>query len=647
MTFCEQMDKFSLASKYIETADIAVSGQGGSEKAWKVAWMLVQKFQLSEIEALPLFTEWSNRCLPPWSEKELIHKLHDAKNARNKYSPLPKKAVNDFNVLAEYVYTDPTGAVAFKKIRFATSTSPKNFLISPKGAAQKMPYLYKLPEVLRAINKEKMILLVEGEKDVETAISLGFVATTDPFGAKGWTDVSAAQLQNGHVVIIPDRDQTGYEAAINRCKTLFKYAKSVKIIELPGVEKDLTDWVLSTPENYNKHTQILEEIINQTEFFDLDVLDAYSINKLGRGLDDETQKPPGLVQEVPAEEQQDKPISFVDFKDEPIPETEWLIDGLLARYDLGVFAGKSKAGKSSSLLNMAICLSTGTNFVGRRCSNCNVLFVSLEDKDTTVKKRIKILADLLGVNPGRNLSFLLRDFFLRNNKKGFSTYDLIRNELLRNKKEAKECNPMLKYDVVLIDPLYYLGESINESDSKEMGNLIRSVRGLALEAETTMVVATHSRKGSVEDLEPEEATSGSGLVGRIAEMYISLAPHLENMKSIARFKLRDGKSPEPEVWSLVDNPLLVVDPDADPTAFKTSGKSCNRGRPQTVKDEDVLAIVQGGYNGSVFKKELIQELKEEGASKSVIYRMLDKLVKSHKLRYNSSLDTYSLYKIEQ
>ena len=42
---------------------------------------------------------------------------------------------------------------------------------------------YQLPRVLKAIEQQKLILFVEGEKDVGSAENLGFLATTIPGGA--------------------------------------------------------------------------------------------------------------------------------------------------------------------------------------------------------------------------------------------------------------------------------------------------------------------------------------------------------------------------------------------------------------------------------------------------------------------------------
>lgn len=69
------------ARRYLDHVAPAISGKGGSSHTFIVASRLVLGFGLSVAEALPLLQTWNNRCLPPWSDRELKRKLHDA--ARN------------------------------------------------------------------------------------------------------------------------------------------------------------------------------------------------------------------------------------------------------------------------------------------------------------------------------------------------------------------------------------------------------------------------------------------------------------------------------------------------------------------------------------------------------------------------------------
>ena len=66
------------ARKYIARMPVAVSGQGGHNAAFHVACVLLLGFGLHEANAWALLCEWNQVCQPPWSERELRHKLDSA-----------------------------------------------------------------------------------------------------------------------------------------------------------------------------------------------------------------------------------------------------------------------------------------------------------------------------------------------------------------------------------------------------------------------------------------------------------------------------------------------------------------------------------------------------------------------------------------
>lgn len=66
------------AAKYVAKLPEAVSGQGGHDRTFHAACVLVCGFGLSPDEAYPVLCEYNQRCNPPWSEKDLHHKLDDA-----------------------------------------------------------------------------------------------------------------------------------------------------------------------------------------------------------------------------------------------------------------------------------------------------------------------------------------------------------------------------------------------------------------------------------------------------------------------------------------------------------------------------------------------------------------------------------------
>jgi KaiC/GvpD/RAD55 family RecA-like ATPase len=66
------------ARKYLAKLPPAVSGQGGHNAAFHAACVLVLGFCLPGADALTLMREFSERCNPPWSERELQHKVSQA-----------------------------------------------------------------------------------------------------------------------------------------------------------------------------------------------------------------------------------------------------------------------------------------------------------------------------------------------------------------------------------------------------------------------------------------------------------------------------------------------------------------------------------------------------------------------------------------
>lgn len=73
------------ASLLLEDIEGGVSGSGGSAHCFDAAQVLVRGFNLSDAQALSLLeTEYNPRCSPPWSRRELMHKIKSARERSNK-----------------------------------------------------------------------------------------------------------------------------------------------------------------------------------------------------------------------------------------------------------------------------------------------------------------------------------------------------------------------------------------------------------------------------------------------------------------------------------------------------------------------------------------------------------------------------------
>jgi replicative DNA helicase len=70
------------AAKYLAKMDASVSGSSGHNTAWRAACAMIHGFNLDATQALALLSsDWNGRCKPPWSQKELLHKVKQASDA--------------------------------------------------------------------------------------------------------------------------------------------------------------------------------------------------------------------------------------------------------------------------------------------------------------------------------------------------------------------------------------------------------------------------------------------------------------------------------------------------------------------------------------------------------------------------------------
>src|SRR5205823_11428362 len=69
------------ARRYLGKYPPAISGQSGHDRTFHVAALLVNGFGLCDGDAFTLLQNWNLGCQPPWSERELRHKLDSALKA--------------------------------------------------------------------------------------------------------------------------------------------------------------------------------------------------------------------------------------------------------------------------------------------------------------------------------------------------------------------------------------------------------------------------------------------------------------------------------------------------------------------------------------------------------------------------------------
>lgn len=147
-----------------------------------------------------------------------------------------------------YSYFDADGKLLYQAVRMF----PKSFRQrSPDGnggwvwSTKDCPkVLYRLPELLASPRRERL-LIVEGEKDVDRLVAMGFSATCNVGGAGKWLTDYSETLRDRHVAILADNDAPGRDHAEFVAGCLSGVAASVKVVELPNLPEkgDVSDWL--------------------------------------------------------------------------------------------------------------------------------------------------------------------------------------------------------------------------------------------------------------------------------------------------------------------------------------------------------------------------------------------------------------------
>jgi len=155
--------------------------------------------------------------------------------------------------IATYDYTDANGEFLFQVVRYEPKTfRQRRRVVKMDGTSAGISWeynikgisrvLYRLPKVADA----QQVLVVEGEKDVESLERLGFVATCNPGGACNhagkWLKNYTESLEGKKVAILPDNDTPGQKHADIVVQAIRHRVKELRIVQVP-VGKDVSDWI--------------------------------------------------------------------------------------------------------------------------------------------------------------------------------------------------------------------------------------------------------------------------------------------------------------------------------------------------------------------------------------------------------------------
>ena len=140
-------------------------------------------------------------------------------DTETQFTPAELAAI-DKSPEAEYLYTDEDGALLYKVVRYPG----KRF----KHERRFVPY--RLPSLTQEL-PDKLVYIVEGEKDVHALEDHGRLATCNAGGAGSWKQEWGPLFQSASVIIWADKDEPGMSHALTVADSLFKYAVNITIVQ--------------------------------------------------------------------------------------------------------------------------------------------------------------------------------------------------------------------------------------------------------------------------------------------------------------------------------------------------------------------------------------------------------------------------------
>ena len=143
----------------------------------------------------------------------------------------------------EYPYRDSEGDVQFVMVRTGHGKNKefRSFNVDEHGERRpglrgRQRFLYRLPEVIAAVERGESIYLCEGEKDADAMVSAYDVcATTNPHGGAAWAKDCerygyAAFLMGATVVVVEDSDAAGRRRTRQILAGLSGIAASLRVV---------------------------------------------------------------------------------------------------------------------------------------------------------------------------------------------------------------------------------------------------------------------------------------------------------------------------------------------------------------------------------------------------------------------------------
>jgi hypothetical protein len=232
-----------------------------------------------------------------------------------------------------------------------------------------------------------------------------------------------------------------------------------------------------------------------------------------------------------------------------------VIDGVLHQGCKMVLSGTSKSNKTWCLLNLAASVSSGTEWLGRRCAKMPVLYLNFELHEWAMSQRLdaicSVRSDCGGVDDGLHL------WNLRGHNSDIA--------LMRPKLEEELAR--YEFGLIILDPVYKVLGDRDENANGEIAGLMNELEQLARRTRAAIVIAHHFAKGDSTVKNAIDRMSGAGAWARDPDSLVVMTPHEEDDCFTVSMTLRNLPRVEDFVVEWI-YPIVRVAGDLNPDALR-------------------------------------------------------------------------------
>lgn len=173
----------------------------------------------------------------------------------------PSSDRSDARIESVHDYRDLGGKLLYQSVKYRRPSGDKFFRQRRPCGPGKWEWnlegvsrvLYRLHDLERMTRRHpnRIVVVVEGEKDADRLHSIDVAATTIVCGANApWLNSYSEYLSDKHVAIVPDNDEPGLEFAARAAGSLLLHdCHSIRVVGLDVPPKgDVSDWLDADPD---------------------------------------------------------------------------------------------------------------------------------------------------------------------------------------------------------------------------------------------------------------------------------------------------------------------------------------------------------------------------------------------------------------